>query len=97
MRSVLIKPLFTEKATDLSSDLNKYGFVVTKNANKIEIAREIEKRYDVNVLKVNTIYSKGKTKTQFRKSGRFTGKTAGFKKALVTLKEGQTIEIFEQV
>ena len=64
---------------------------------KIEIAKAIEKKFEVHVVSVRTINHPGKTKTQFRKSGRFEGKSPKFKKAIVTLKEGETIEVFEQV
>jgi large subunit ribosomal protein L23 len=97
MKEVLVKPLITEKMTNINANEGKYGFVVNKLSNKIEIAREIEKKFNVHVVSVNTINHSGKTKTQFRKSGRFTGKTASYKKAIVTLKKGETIELFEQV
>ena len=97
MHLILIRPLITEKMTNLNADQGKYGFVVNHKANKIEIAKAIEQKFDVHVVDVKTINHPGKTKTQFRKSGRFTGKTARFKKAIVTLKEGETIEFFEQV
>jgi large subunit ribosomal protein L23 len=95
--NILIKPLVTEKLTDLMERENKYGFVVDYNANKIEIAKAIEKRFEVNVVAVNTIRYKGKTKTQFTRKGRFVGKTPQFKKAIITLKEGQTLDLFEEV
>jgi len=97
MHQILIKPLITEKMTNLSADEGKYGFIVNPKANKIEIAKAIEKKFQVKVLDVKTLNYSGKTKTQFRKSGRFTGKTAKYKKAIITLKEGDTIELFEQV
>jgi len=97
MREILIKPLITEKMTNITADQSKYGFLVNTQSNKIEIAKAIEKKFNVHVLKVRTINHSGKTKTQFRKSGRFVGKTASFKKAIVTLKKGETIELFEQV
>ncbi len=97
MHEVLISPLITEKMTNLSADKGKYGFLVNPNANKIEIAKAIEKKFDVHVVSVRTINHPGKMKTQFRKSGRFVGKTSKFKKAIITLKQGETIEIFEQV
>jgi large subunit ribosomal protein L23 len=97
MNQILIRPLITEKMTNLSADTGKYGFLVNPNANKIEIAKAIEKKFEVHVVNVRTINHPGKTKTQFRKSGRFTGKTAKYKKAIVTLKEGEKIELFEQV
>lgn len=75
----------------------KYGFIVDPKANKLQIAKAIEQKFNVHVVSVATINHSGKTKTQFRKSGRFSGKTAKFKKAIITLKEGETIELFEQV
>jgi large subunit ribosomal protein L23 len=83
--------------TNMTADKGKYGFLVNPNSNKIEIAKAVEKKFNVHVESVRTINHPGKMKTQFRKSGRFTGKTAKFKKALITLKQGEKIEIFEQV
>ncbi|MFZ1291047.1 MAG: 50S ribosomal protein L23 [Melioribacteraceae bacterium] len=94
MRNILIKPLITEKMNALSEEKKQYGFVVNVNANKIEIAKAIKTKFNVDVLDVNTIKYKGKRKSQFTKKGRFEGKTASFKKAIVTLKEGQTIDLF---
>ncbi|MGA7721417.1 MAG: 50S ribosomal protein L23 [Ignavibacteriaceae bacterium] len=97
MHDILISPLITEKMTNMTADKGKYGFLVNPNSNKIEIAKAIEKKFNVHVESVRTINHPGKMKTQFRKSGRFTGKTAKYKKALITLKQGEKIEIFEQV
>ena len=97
MHEILIRPLITEKMTNLTADHGQYGFLVNPKANKIEIAKAIEKKFEVHVLSIKTVNHPGKTKTQFRKSGRFTGKTPKYKKALVTLKEGETIELIEQV
>lgn len=97
MHQVLISPLITEKMTNLAADLGKYGFLVNPKSNKIEIAKAIEQKFSVHVVNVRTINHPGKIKTQFRKSGRFSGKTSKFKKAIITLKKGEKIEIFEQV
>ena len=97
MHQILIRPIITEKMTSINAEQSKYGFLVNPKANKIEIAKAIEKKFEVNVVDVKTINHPGKTKTQFRKSGRFTGKTAKYKKAIVTLKEGDSIELFEEV
>lgn len=97
MHNILIKPLITEKMSQLNEAQSKYGFVVDNAANKIEIAKAIESKFNVKVADVNTIRYEGKVKTQFRKSGRFTGKTARFKKAIVTLQEGQKIDLFEEL
>ncbi|MBM4170271.1 MAG: 50S ribosomal protein L23 [Ignavibacteria bacterium] len=97
MKSVLIRPLITEKMTGISEKQpTKFGFVVSVNANKIEIAKALKEKFNVDVVSVNTMTYKGKTKTQFTRKGRFSGKTPKFKKAIVTLKEGQTIDIFSQ-
>ena len=97
MHQILISPLITEKMTNITADKGKYGFLVNPKANKIQIAKAVEEKFNVHVTDIKTIVHKGKTKTQFRKSGRFTGKTAMFKKAIITLKEGEKIELFEAV
>ena len=88
-RDILIRPLITEHATDLMQD-GKFVFVVDKRANKIQIAAAVEEIFKVDVLAVNTINVKGKTKRR----GRTVGKTASYKKAIVKLAAGQTIEFF---
>ena len=97
MHQVLIRPLITEKMTNLSAGKSKYGFLVNPKSNKIQIAKAVEEKFNVHVLSVKTINHPGKTKTQFRRSGRFSGKTSSSKKAIVTLKEGESIELFEEV
>jgi large subunit ribosomal protein L23 len=97
MHNILIRPLLTEKMTDLTESEKKYGFIVDINANKIQIAKAVELKFEVNVVSVNTIRHKGKSKTQFTKRGRFSGRTPMFKKAIITLKEGQTIDLFGEV
>lgn len=97
MKSILIRPLITEKMSAISEKHpNKFGFIVSVDANKIEIAKAIKEKFNVDAVSVNTIRYKGKERTQFTRKGRFTGRTAKFKKAIVTLKEGQTIDIFGQ-
>lgn len=97
MRKVLIRPLVSEKMNDITEAQQKYGFVVDVKANKIEIAKAIKEKFDVDAVSVNTIKYKGKTKTQFTRKGRFSGKTSQFKKAIVTLKKDQTIDLFGEV
>ncbi len=97
MKSVLYRPLVTEKMNDINAkNPTKYGFMVNVDANKIEIAKAIKEKFNVDVLAVNTILHKGKSKTQFTKKGRFSGRTPKYKKAIITLKEGQAIDIFGQ-
>ena len=88
-RDILIRPLITEKTTELMAE-GKYVFVVDKNANKIEIAKAVKEVFDVKVDKVNTIRVKGKTK----RLGRTSGKRPDYKKAIVKLAAGETIEFF---
>ncbi|MBS3969092.1 MAG: 50S ribosomal protein L23 [Clostridia bacterium] len=87
---IIIKPVISEKTTDLMAE-NKYTFIVDNKANKVEIANAVEKIFKVTVEKVNTLKVKGKN----RRMGRFVGKTPVRKKAIVTLKEGDKIEIIE--
>ena len=97
MKSILVRPLITEKMSGISEkDASKFGFMVAIDANKIEIAKALKDKFNVDVTSVNTIRYKGKVKTQLTKKGRFTGRTSKFKKAIVTLKEGQKIDIFGQ-
>jgi large subunit ribosomal protein L23 len=97
MRNILVRPLITEKLTDLVEANNQVGFVVAYDANKIEIAKAVADKFEVDVVSVNTMKYKGKVKTQFTKKGRFVGRTPRFKKAIVTLKEGQTIDLIGEV
>ena len=94
---ILIKPIVTEKMTGLGEDLNRYGFVVHNNANKIQIKQAVEKMYGVSVESVNTMRYGGKAKSRFTKSGVITGKTKSFKKAIVTLAEGEMIDFYSNI
>ncbi|MBX3007512.1 MAG: 50S ribosomal protein L23 [Melioribacteraceae bacterium] len=97
MKSVLIRPLITEKMTAITGKFpSKFGFIVDIDSNKIEIAKAVKEKFNVDVVAVNTVRYKGKSRTQFTRRGRFVGRTAKFKKAVITLKEGQTIDIFGQ-
>ncbi len=96
MRQILLRPVITEKMTSITEKQNKYGFIVDGNANKIEIAKAVEKRFKVDVEDVNTVNHKGKLKLQMTKKGRFEGRTPSYKKAIVTIKSGQKIEMFGQ-
>ena len=89
-REIIIKPVVTEKSVDLMQE-NKYCFRVAKDANKIEIKNAIEEIFKVTVVSVNTVNVHGKMK----RMGRTQGKTASWKKAIVTLRDGDSIEVFE--
>lgn len=88
---VIIRPLVTEKLTNLTDSQNQYGFVIDPRANKIEIKRAVEQKFDVHVKSVRTINVLGKMKTM----GRFSGRRSSWKKAIVTLEKGHTITLFE--
>lgn len=90
-REIVIAPLITEKSSSLQKVHNSYTFRVSVNANKVEIRHAIEKIFNVHVLDVNTIMQQGKLK----RMGRFSGKRADWKKAIVKLKEGDSITEFE--
>ncbi len=94
---VILKPVITEKMTDKGEKLNQFGFIVDKSANKLQIRDEVEELYDVQVLSVNTMNYSGKRRSRFTKSGVIAGKTKAFKKAIVTLAEGETIDFFSNI
>ena len=94
---ILIRPIFTEKIARLSESENKYAFEVYYGANKIEIKNEIEKKFDVKVVSVNTMVQRGKIRQQMTRAGRFYGRRPDWKKAIITLAEGEKIELFENV
>ncbi len=96
MIEILKRPIVTEKMTDMQ-EKGFYAFEVDPHANKISIARAVEKKFNVSVLSVRTIRHKGKTKSQMTRKGRFAGRTAAWKKAIVRLKEGDKIELFQNV
>ncbi len=92
--SVIIKPIVTEKMTQKTESLNDYGFVVTKNANKIEIKKAVEEHYSVKVKSVRTMIYRGKEKSRFTKTGVVKGKTNSFKKAIVRLEKDNSIDFY---
>ena len=94
--SVLKKPLVTEKVSALN-EKGKYGFIVDMDANKVEIKKAVEKQYGVNVEKVNTMNVMGKMKTRFTKAGVLSGRKVNYKKAIVTLAEGEVIDFYSNV
>jgi large subunit ribosomal protein L23 len=96
MIGIIYRPIVTEKISNLQ-EKGIYAFEVHLDANKIEIARAVEKKFNVKVMNVRTMNIKGKTKTQMTKRGRFEGKTSHLKKAIVTLKEGDKIDLFANI
>ncbi len=94
---ILIRPLVTEKFTAMGEKLNRYGFEVSKDANKIQIKKAVEELYGVTVAAVNTVRYAGKVKSRFTKSGAITGQKNSSKKAIITLKEGEKIDFYSNI
>jgi large subunit ribosomal protein L23 len=94
---ILIKPILTEKANAQQDTLRRYAFKVAKKANKLEIKKAIESFYGVTVTKVNTSVSPGKNKSRFTKAGVISGRKPGYKKAYVTVAEGENIDLYSNI
>ena len=92
---VIIRPLLTEKVTKLQEEANQYAFEVAPDANKLEIRQAVEALWPVRVLKVRTQVVRGKTVIRSTRKGRYEGRRKNWKKAIVTLAEGDTIDFFE--
>ncbi|MAC63193.1 50S ribosomal protein L23 [Christiangramia marina] len=95
--SILIKPVITEKATTDSEMNNRFTFVVSNKANKIQIKDAVESAYGVSVTKVRTMNVRPDRKTKYTKSGMITGKTNAYKKAVVQVAEGETIDLYSNL
>ena len=94
---IIVKPVITEKMTEMGEDLNRYGFIVNRKANKLQIKKAVEDLYGVEVVAVNTMTYRGKTKSRYTKTGIITGKTASYKKAIITVAEGETIDFYSNI
>ena len=94
---ITIQPIVTEKATQLSDKLGRYTFRVSPEANKYQIKSLIEQVYGVKVLSVNTANMRGKNKSRWTKSGLLRGKSNSYKKAFITVGEGQTIDFYSNI
>lgn len=95
--SILKKPIISEKMTKLGEKLGQYGFIVDMKANKIQIRQAVEKMYGVNVESVNTVINAPKTTMRGTKNGFTKGKKGHHKKAIVTLKKGETIDFYSSI
>ena len=94
----ILRPLVTEKMTKITDKRsNRYGFIVRPDANKLQIKEEVEKLYNVTVLDVNTLRYSGKRSQRYTKAGLIKGQKSAFKKAIVTLKEGETIDFYSNI
>ena len=95
--SILLKPIVTEKMTAQGDKFNRYGFLVAKNANKLQIKKAVEYLYEVTVASVNTMRYGGKVKSRNTKSGLLIGRTSATKKAVITLAEGNKIDFYSNI
>jgi len=94
---ILLRPIITEKMTAQSEKLNRFGFIVSKDANKIQIKKAVESLYSVTVDSVNTMRYSGKSKSRYTKTGMVHGQENAFKKAVITLIEGDTIDFYSNI
>lgn len=94
---ILIKPILTEKANAQQDKLRRYAFKVAKKANKLEIKKAIETFYGVTVTNVNTAVVPGKNKSRFTKAGVISGRKPSYKKAYVTVAEGENIDLYSNI
>ena len=96
--SVIIKPFVTDKMTKISEKFsNRYGFIVDKKADKIAIKKAVEELYDVKVVKVNTLIAPAKKRNRYTKAGIISGSVPSYKKAYVTLAEGNSIDFYSNI
>ena len=94
---ILVKPIITEKMTAQAEKMNRYGFMVERTATKIQIRQAVESLYGVKVSAVNTMRYGGKLKSRYTKTGYVQGKTTAYKKAIITLKEGEVIDFYSNI
>jgi large subunit ribosomal protein L23 len=97
LSEVLIKPILTEKANAQQEKQNRYAFKVARGANKLEIKKAVETFYGATVVSVNTSVIPGKDKTRYTKAGFIKGRKPAYKKAVITLAEGSTIDLYANI
>ena len=97
MANIILKPIVTEKMNAAGEKLNRYGFRVVRTANKVEIKKAVEEMYNVQVVDVNTLIVAPKMKQRYTKSGLLRGAQQAYKKAIVTLKDGETIDFYSNI
>jgi large subunit ribosomal protein L23 len=95
--SIIIKPIITEKITKEGEVFNRFGFVVDKKANKVQIKKAVEAAYGITVVNVNTMNYRADRTVKYTKSGLISGKTNAYKKAVVQVKEGETIDFYNNI
>ena len=94
---IIIKPIVTEKLTAQGEKLNRYGFIVDRKANKLQIKNEVEKLYNVSVTDVNTVNYHGKRRSRFTKSGILRGRDNHYKKAYITVAGDDKIDFYANI
>ncbi|HEY0055242.1 MAG TPA: 50S ribosomal protein L23 [Pedobacter sp.] len=94
---ILKKPILTEKASALTEKLNRFSFKVDHRANKLQIKSAIEQMYGVSIIAINTMVVSGKSKNRQTKAGLVSGRTPKYKKAIVTMKEGEVIDFYSNI
>ena len=94
---IIIKPIVTEKLTDQGEKLNRYGFIVDRKANKLQIKAAVEQMYNVTVADVNTVNYHGKKKSRFTKAGLLRGRANHYKKAYITLSGDEKIDFYSNI
>jgi large subunit ribosomal protein L23 len=97
LSEVLIKPILTEKANGQQESLRRFAFKVARGANKLEIKKAVEEFYGVSIVDVNTSVVPGKNKTRYTKKGYTKGQKPAYKKAMVTVAEGETIDLYSNI
>ena len=95
--SIIIKPIITEKITKDGEVFNRFGFIVDKKANKIQIKNAVEAAYGISVVEVNTMNYRADRSTKYTKSGIINGKTNAYKKAIVQVQAGETIDFYNNI
>ena len=95
--SILVKPIITEKITKEGEVFNRFGFVVDKKANKVQIKKAVEATYGVSVVSVNTMNVRPDRTTKYTKSGLISGKSNAYKKAIVQVQDGETIDFYNNI
>jgi large subunit ribosomal protein L23 len=95
--TIILKPIITEKMTQMGEKLNRYGFMVDRKANKLQIKQAIKDLYGVDVATINTMVFSGKNKSRYTKTGIISGRTTAYKKAIVTLAKGETIDFYSNI
>jgi large subunit ribosomal protein L23 len=97
MSQILIRPIISEKMAAQGEKEGRYGFEVSKDSNKLQIRQAVEQEYGVSVTGVRTMVCRGKTRTRYTKTNILQGRTASYKKAIVTLKQGDVIDLYSSI